>query len=147
MSKEKLQYNNITPVQVRGQTKYRFQYKGADNKIKFITRGKRKNLTPIVVKKVETDGFKITDFSYWGIDQAHQLWLVRQLYLEDQYSKPSKSCIRDYNSFATFHILPYFYNQDARLIDKDSIESFVIYLEKKKTILIKRRMWSNSKKL
>ena len=43
MSKEKLQYNNITPVQVGGQTKYRFSYKGADNKIKYITRKKSKD--------------------------------------------------------------------------------------------------------
>ena len=134
MSKEKLQYNNITPVQVGGQTKYRFSYKGADNKIKYITRKKRKDLTPVVVKKVETNGFKITDFNYWSIDQAHKLWHDRQLYLEDQYGKPSKSCIRDYNSFATFHILPYFYNQDARLINKDSVKFFVKYLENKKTI-------------
>ena len=134
MSKEKLQYNNITSVQVRGQTKYRFSYKGADNKIKYITRKKRKDLTPVVVQKVETNGFKVTDFNYWTMDEAHQMWHDRQLYLEDQYSKPSKSCIRDYNSFATFHILPYFYNQDVRLIDQDIIELFVIYLEKKKTI-------------
>jgi len=134
MSKEKLEYNNITPVQVRGETKYRFKYKGADNKIKFITRGKRKNLTPIVVKKVETDGFKITDFNYWSIDEAHQLWHDRLIKKNVAYNKPSESCIKDYNSFATFHILPYFYNQDARLIDKDSIKSFVKFLENKKAI-------------
>lgn len=134
MSKEKLQYNNITPVQVRGKTKFRFQYKGADNEIKFITRGKRKDLVPIVVKKVETDGFKITDFNYWSIDEAHQLWYDRLIKKNAAYNKPSESCIRDYNSMATFHILPYFYNQDARLIDKDSIKSFVKFLEKKEAI-------------
>ena len=30
--------------------------------------------------------------------------------------------------------MPYFYNQDARLIDKKLVKSFVIFLEQKKTI-------------
>ena len=134
MSKEKLQYNNIRPVQIRGKTKYRFEYRGADNKTKFITRVKKKDLTPIVVKKVETDGYQITDFNYWSIDDAYKLWYDRQEKKQLAYNKPSKSCIKDYDSFATHHILPYFYNQDARLIDKKLVKSFVIFLEQKKTI-------------
>ena len=134
MSKEKLEYNNISPVQIDGKTKYRFQYKGADNKVKFITRGKKKTLKPLVIKKVEKDGFKILDFDYWSTEEAHQLWLDRQVYKEQQYGKPSKSCIRDYESFARTHILPYFKNQDARLIDKDLIKSFVKHLEDKSSI-------------
>ena len=47
MSKEKLQYNNITPVQVRGQTKYRFSTRGADNKISILQGLRKKDLTPI----------------------------------------------------------------------------------------------------
>ena len=134
MSKEKLQYNNIRAVQIRGKTKYRFEYRGADNKTKFITRVKKKDLTPIVVKKVETDGYQITDFNYWSIDDAYKLWYDRQEKKQLAYNKPSKSCIKDYDSFATHHILPYFYNQDARLIDKKLVKSFVIFLEQKKTI-------------
>ena len=134
MSKEKLEYNNISSVQINGKTKYRFQYKGADNKIKFITNKNLKTLKPLVVKKVEKDGFKIVDFNFWSIEDAHQLWLDRQQYKEKNYGRPSKSCIRDYNSMATYHILPYFKNQDARLINKDSIKAFVAHLESKGSI-------------
>ena len=134
MSKEKLEYNNISSVKINGKTKYRFQYKGADNKIKFITSINKKTLKPLVVKKIEKDGFKIIDFNFWGIEDAHKLWLDRQLYKEKEYGKPSKSCIKDYNSMATYHVLPYFKNQDIRLIDKDLIKDFVTHLENKKSI-------------
>lgn len=134
MNKEKLAYGNISPVQIGGKTKYRFTYKGADNKVKYITSINRKKLTPLVIKKVEANGFKITDFGFWSIEQAHQLWLDRQVYKELQYGKPSKSCIKDYESFCNAHILPYFKGQDSRLIDKVSIKSFVKLLEDKKTI-------------
>ncbi len=134
MSKEKLEYNNISSVKINGKTKYRFQYKGADNKIKFITNKNLKTLKPLVVKKIEKDGFKIIDFNFWGIEDAHKLWLNRQIYKETVYGKPSKSCIKDYNSMATYHVLPYFKNQDIRLIDKDLIKDFVTHLENKKSI-------------
>lgn len=134
MSKEKIAYGNIVKVQNNGKTQYRFAYKGADNNVKFITSIKRKNLVPKVIKKVKTNGFKITDFSYWGIDDAYQLWYDRQIKKNIEYNKPSKSCIQDYNSFATYHILPFFYNQDARLIDKALVKSFVEFLENKKSI-------------
>ena len=134
MSKEKLEYNNISSVKINGKTKYRFQYKGADNKIKFITSINKKTLKPLVVKKIEKDGFKIIDFNFWSIEDAHKLWLDRQLYKEKEYGKPSKSCIKDYNSMATYHVLPYFKNQDIRLIDKDLIKNFVTHLENKKSI-------------
>lgn len=134
MSKEKLEYNNISSVKINGKTKYRFQYKGADNKIKFITSINKKTLKPLVVKKIEKDGFKIIDFNFWGIEDAHKLWLNRQIYKEKVYGKPSKSCIKDYNSMATYHVLPYFKNQDIRLIDKDLIKDFVTHLENKKSI-------------
>jgi integrase len=134
MNKEKLQYNNISEVKINGKIKYRFKYKGADNKYKYLTSVKKKLLIPEVVKKVETDGFKITDFNYWSMEDAHQLWLDRQNKKQLQYSKPSKSCIRDYNSMATYHILPFFKGEDARLIDKASITSFVSFLEKKDSI-------------
>lgn len=134
MSKEKLEYNNISSVKINGKTKYRFQYKGADNKIKFITSINKKTLKPLVVKKIEKDGFKIIDFNFWSIEDAHKLWLDRQLYKEKEYGKPSKSCIKDYNSMATYHVLPYFKNQDIRLIDKDLIKDFVTHLENKKSI-------------
>ena len=134
MSKEKLEYNNISSVKINGKTKYRFQYKGADNKIKFITSINKKTLKPLVVKKIEKDGFKIIDFNFWSIEDAHKLWLNRQIYKETVYGKPSKSCIKDYNSMATYHVLPYFKNQDIRLIDKDLIKNFVTHLENKKSI-------------
>jgi len=134
MSKEKLEYNNISSVKINGKTKYRFQYKGADNKIKFITSINKKTLKPLVVKKIEKDGFKIIDFNFWGIEDAHKLWLNRQIYKETVYGKPSKSCIKDYNSMATYHVLPYFKNQDIRLIDKDLMKDFVTHLENKKSI-------------
>ena len=134
MNKEKLQYNNISEVKINGKIKYRFKYKGADNKDKYLTNVKKKLLVPKVVEKVETDGFKITDFNYWSMEDAHQLWLDRQIEKQLQYSKPSKSCIRDYNSMATYHILPFFKGEDARLIDKASITSFVSFLEKKDSI-------------
>ena len=134
MSKEKLEYNNISSVQINGKTKYRFQYKGADNKIKFITNKNLKTLKPLVVKKVEKDGFKIVDFNFWSIEDAHQLWLDRQVQKELDYGKPSKSCIKDYDSMATYHVLPYFKNQDVRFIDKDLVKAFVSNLETKDSI-------------
>ena len=134
MSKEKLEYNNISSVQINGKTKYRFQYKGADNKIKFITNKNLKTLKPLVVKKVEKDGFKIVDFNFWSIENAHQLWLDRQVQKELDYGKPSKSCIKDYDSMATYHVLPYFKNQDVRFIDKDLVKAFVSNLETKDSI-------------
>jgi len=134
MSKEKLEYNNISSVQINGKTKYRFQYKGADNKIKFITNKNLKTLKPLVVKKVEKDGFKIVDFNFWSIEDAHQLWLDRQIQKELDYGKPSKSCIKDYDSMATYHVLPYFKNQDVRFIDKDLVKAFVSNLETKDSI-------------
>ena len=134
MSKEKLEYNNISSVQINGKTKYRFQYKGADNKIKFITNKNLKTLKPLVVKKVEKDGFKIVDFNFWSIEDAHKLWLDRQVIKELDYGKPSKSCIKDYDSMATYHVLPYFKKKDVRFIDKDSVKDFVTHLESKGSI-------------
>jgi len=134
MSKEKMVYNNITEVQINGKTKYRFPYKGADSKPKFLTSASKKTLEPKVIKKIEKDGFKIIDFDFWGIEDAHKLWLDRQYYKEAQYSKPSKSCIKDYDSMATYHVLPYFKNQDVRFIDKDLVKDFVTHLESKSSI-------------
>ena len=134
MSKEKMVYNNITEVQINGKTKYRFPYKGADSKVKFLTSASKKTLEPKVIKKIEKDGFKIIDFDFWSIEDAHKLWLDRQNQKELQYGKPSKSCIKDYDSMATYHVLPYFKNQDVRFIDKDLGKDFVTHLESKCSI-------------
>tara|TARA_R110000751_G_scaffold20782_1_gene60510 strand:+ start:2057 stop:3232 length:1176 start_codon:yes stop_codon:yes gene_type:complete len=128
---EKIDYSNIEPIFVGGKKKFRFAYHGKDNKPKYLTNISKIKLKDQVVKHIEENGFIKTSTTSCFLYDAYNLWYKRQLYKEKNYGKPSKSCIKDYDSFYRCHILPHFQGQDLRLIDKKSIVDFVNALEDK----------------
>ncbi len=128
---QKIEYNNIEPVEIDGKTKWRIAYTGRDSKPKFLTRINKKDLKLAIVDKIEEEGFIKTNSKSWFYVQAYELWYNRQLYKEKNYGKPSKSCLKDYDSFYRNHIFPHFQSQDIRLIDKNNIVDFVDNLEEK----------------
>ena len=128
---QKIEYNNITEHYIDGKRKWRIRYIGKDGEPKFLTNKNKNNLKEEIVKQIEEDGFIKTNSNSWFYTQAYELWYNRQLYKEKNYGKPSKSCLRDYDSFYRNHIFPHFQSQDIRLIDKSIIRDFVDNLEKK----------------
>ena len=128
---EKIDYNNIEPIFIGGKKKFRFAYQGKDNKPKYLTRISKIKLKDAVVRHIEENGFIKTSTTSCFLYEAYNLWYKRQLYKEKNYAKPSKSCIKDYDSFYRCHILPHFQSQDLRLLDKKSIVDFVNALEDK----------------
>lgn len=125
---------NIKKILVKGVPTFSHKYYDLDGKEKFLRDQKKTKLVAKIIIKRDQVGFTKTTTQEWTLVEAYKLWLNRQKQKEIDYGKPSKSCIRDYDSFYRIHILPFFNNIDVRTLTKINIEDFISHLEKKKSI-------------
>ena len=121
---------NIRPVYLNGKRRYRWKYIGDDTKPKSITKNTYKECKEKAEEKIQEVGFTKFDSQEVTLNEAYESFCKRLKY-KIREGVIEVSHARDYGSFYTNHILPYFNNVDIRKIGEQEINGFVKYLTDK----------------
>lgn len=121
---------NIRPVYLNGKRRYRWKYIGDDTKPKSITKNTYKECKEKAEEKIQEVGFTKFDSQEVTLNEAYESFYKRLKY-KIREGVIEVGHARDYGSFYTNHILPYFNNVDIRKIGEQEINGFVKYLTDK----------------
>jgi len=121
---------NIRPVYLNGKRRYRWKYIGDDTKPKSITKNTYKECKEKAEEKIQEVGFTKFDSQEVTLNEAYESFYKRLKY-KIREGVIEIGHARDYGSFYTNHILPYFNNVDIRKIGEQEINGFVKYLTDK----------------
>ena len=121
---------NIRPVYLNGKRRYRWKYIGDDTKPKSITKNTYKECKEKAEEKIQEVGFTKFDSQEVTLNEAYESFYKRLKY-KIREGVIEVGHARDYGSFYTNHILPYFSNVDIRKIGEQEINGFVKYLTDK----------------
>ena len=121
---------NIRPVYLNGKRRYRWKYIGDDTKPKSITKNTYKECKEKAEEKIQEVGFTKFDSQEVTLNEAYESFYKRLKY-KIREGVIEIGHARDYGSFYTNHILPYFSNVDIRKIGEQEINGFVKYLTDK----------------
>ena len=121
---------NIRPVYLNGKKRYRWKYIGDDTKPKSITKNTYKECKEKAEEKIQEVGFTKFDSQEVTLNEAYESFYKRLKY-KIREGVIEVGHARDYGSFYTNHILPYFNNVDIRKIGEQEINGFVKYLTDK----------------
>ena len=121
---------NIRPVYLNGKRRFRWKYIGNDTKPKSITKNTYKDCKEKAEEKIQEVGFTKFDSQEITLNEAYESFYKRLKY-KIREGVIEVGHARDYGSFYTNHILPYFNNVDIRKIGEQEINGFVKYLTDK----------------
>jgi integrase len=121
---------NIRPVYLNGKRRYRWKYIGDDTKPKSITKNTYKECKEKAEEKIQEVGFTKFDSQEVTLNEAYESFYKRLKY-KIREGVIEVGHAKDYGSFYTNHILPYFSNVDIRKIGEQEINGFVKYLTDK----------------
>jgi integrase len=121
---------NIRPVYLNGKRRFRWKYIGNDTKPKSITKNTYKDCKEKAEEKIQEVGFTKFDSQEITLNEAYESFYKRLKY-KIREGVIEVGHARDYGSFYTNHILPYFDNVDIRKIGEQEINGFVKYLTDK----------------
>ena len=121
---------NIRPVYLNGKRRYRWKYIGDDTKPKSITKNTYKECKEKAEEKIQEVGFTKFDSQEVTLNEAYESFYKRLKY-KIREGVIEVGHAKDYGSFYTNHILPYFNNVDIRKIGEQEINGFVKYLTDK----------------
>ena len=121
---------NIRPVYLNGKKRYRWKYIGDDTKPKSITKNTYKECKEKAEEKIQEVGFTKFDSQEVTLNEAYESFYKRLKY-KIREGVIEVGHAKDYGSFYTNHILPYFNNVDIRKIGEQEINGFVKYLTDK----------------
>lgn len=121
---------NIRPVYLNGKRRFRWKYIGNDTKPKSITKNTYKDCKEKAEEKIQEVGFTKFDSQEVTLNEAYESFYKRLKY-KIREGVIEVGHARDYGSFYTNHILPYFNNVDIRKIGEQEINGFVKYLTDK----------------
>ena len=121
---------NIRPVYLNGKRRFRWKYIGNDTKPKSITKNTYKECKEKAEEKIQEVGFIKFDSQEVTLNEAYESFYKRLKY-KIREGVIEVGHARDYGSFYTNHILPYFNNVDIRKIGEQEINGFVQYLTDK----------------
>ena len=121
---------NIRPVYLNGKRRFRWKYIGNDTKPKSITKNTYKDCKEKAEEKIQEVGFTKFDSQEITLNEAYESSYKRLKY-KIREGVIEVGHARDYGSFYTNHILPYFNNVDIRKIGEQEINGFVKYLTDK----------------
>ena len=121
---------NIRPVYLNGKRRFRWKYIGNDTKPKSITKNTYKDCKEKAEEKIQEVGFTKFDSQEITLNEAYESFYKRLKY-KIREGVIEVGHAKDYGSFYTNHILPYFNNVDIRKIGEQEINGFVKYLTDK----------------
>ena len=115
---------NIRPVYLNGKRRFRWKYIGNDTKPKSITKNTYKDCKEKAEEKIKEVGFIKFDSQEVTLNEAYESFYKRLKY-KIREGVIEVGHAKDYGSFYTNHILPYFNNVDIRKIGEQEINGFV----------------------